>query len=133
MISAVIDASVAVKWFASESDSSAARRLLDVVEPFAPDWLLLEVAHVAERARRNGVLSAEQCRGVVEMLEAAVTLVSARQHVAAAQELAAERGLSVYDAIYLALALDYRLPLITADMELAAAGGVHLADFVRRL
>jgi predicted nucleic acid-binding protein len=112
---------VAVKWFLPEVDDTKALAVLDEFEPIAPDWLLIEVANVLDRRRRDREITQADCRTAVGFLRHAIELRPSAGLVGAAQDLAAERSLTVYDAIYLALALDEGLRLVTADRRLASA------------
>jgi predicted nucleic acid-binding protein len=61
MTLAVVDASVAVKWYVREAGSESALRLLapEAFELLAPDIFLSEVADALLRQEREGQLSAE--------------------------------------------------------------------------
>ena len=82
----------------------------------APQLLLAEAANVLLRKRRRGELSAQE---LGELLPALVTLpIRLCEHaplIFPACALAEAHGLSVYDAIYLALAEQHGARLITSD------------------
>ncbi len=120
----VVDASVAVKWFVDEPDSPAARNLLQAHAAgtdllVAPDLLVYEVANVL---LHNRTFSPPDIRRCVEQLyEAEVELVVPSLDVVTdTVALAAAKGLSFYDALYVQLAHHLGLPLCTADHKLIA-------------
>lgn len=128
----IIDASVAVKWFVVEPDSTAARRSVADQDLCAPEWLILEVANALDRRRRVGALTMAECHGAVRQLRRVIRLFPTLSLVEPGQELAAIHGLTVYDAVYLALGLHLDAPVLTADRAFARAPGVRLlADMPR--
>ncbi|MEW6278802.1 MAG: type II toxin-antitoxin system VapC family toxin [Candidatus Eremiobacterota bacterium] len=132
----VLDAGVAAKWVLQEPDSDRAAELLDAwrageVELIAPDLLLAEVGNVLyKRCHLMGQLEAEEAeRGLQLVLQARPELVSSEHLVESALELALRFGRSVYDCLYVALALRERCNVITADLKLVAAMGPALQCF----
>jgi predicted nucleic acid-binding protein len=119
----VVDASVVVKWFVPEIHSDAARRLLTLpYEYFAPDLLFAETANTVWKKIRRGELTAEHGRQLVEDIDRiAVETVSCRVLAADAHALANATGRTVYDSLYLALAVRLKTRMLTADQRLAAA------------
>ncbi len=120
----VVDASVVIKWYLPEDHGEAALRLLDSPDEFiAPDHLFAETTNAVWKAVRRRALSAEEGFGIVERLddEVEITLVSCRDLAADAYEIAIAYGRSVYDAMYVALAVDRNTRLITADDRLYVA------------
>lgn len=137
----VVDASVVVKWFVPEIHSEAARRLLTLPnEYFAPDLLFAETANTIWKKIRRGELEAEDGRRLVaDIGRVAVETVSCRALAEDAHALATATGRTVYDALYVALAVRLNTRLITADDRLEAAlrrvpalaGHVQLVDMFR--
>ncbi len=119
----VIDASVVIKWFIPETHSDAARQLLmSAHEYFAPDLLFAETANTIRKKIRRGELSVEDGpRLVADVGRVAVESVSCRTLAEDAHALANTAGQTVYDALYVALAVRLETSLITADDRLAAA------------
>jgi predicted nucleic acid-binding protein len=119
----VVDASVVIKWFVPEIHSDAARRLLTLPhEYFAPDLVFAEAANTIWKKIRRGELSLEEGpRLVADIGRVAVESVSCRALAEDAHALANAIGQTVYDALYVALALRLDTRLLTADARLAAA------------
>lgn len=134
----VIDASIVVKWFAQEDDSPLALQLLkDCLEGrrslIAPSVLFYEVANAL---KFNPNLMEEDVKRALDRLEAIpIGLVTyGATALVRAFQLAKERDLTIYDAVYLDLALVESIPLITADrilLQRGQAGGIvlQLSDF----
>jgi predicted nucleic acid-binding protein len=119
----VVDASVVVKWFVPEIRSDAARRLLVLPHEYvAPDLLFAETANTIWKKTRRGDLTAEEGRQLVaDIRQIAVETVSCRALAEDAQALANVTGRTVYDSMYVALAVRLSTRLITADERLEAA------------
>jgi predicted nucleic acid-binding protein len=119
----VVDASVVVKWFIPEIHSDAARRLLTLPHEYlAPDLLFAETANTMWKKIRRGELTAEHGRQLVEDIgRVAVETVPCRVLAVDAHELANATGRTVYDSLYLALAIRLKTRMLTADERLAAA------------
>jgi predicted nucleic acid-binding protein len=114
-VTIVIDASVAVKWVLSESDSDAAVALRDD-ELIAPVLWLAEAANALWRHARLGDVTADEASMCLsELVNAPVASLPIEPHVAHALRLATEIGHPVYDCLYLALALHHRTHVVTAD------------------
>lgn len=123
---AVIDSSVAVKWFVSdgEHDIEEARAILD--EHLTGRVLLCAPSHVVLE-----VLNALRFRGLATrdlgdiagwLLQARLELAPIESLAQRAGVLAAQHGLTVYDAAFVALAESLDAELVTADRRLAACG-----------
>jgi predicted nucleic acid-binding protein len=119
----VIDASVVVKWFVPEIHSDAARRLLVMPHVYvAPDLLFAETANTIWKKIRRGELTAEQgAHLVADIGRIAVETVSCRALAEDAHALARATGRTVYDSMYVALAVRLDTRAITADDRFEAA------------
>jgi len=113
----VVDASVAVKWFFSEIHSEAACRLLKVQqELLAPDLIWAEVANAIWKKLRNSQITSEEARGVLqEFKRLPLETYASKALLESAWDLAEPMGITIYDSLYLALALSRDCALITAD------------------
>ena len=119
----VVDASVVIKWFVPEVHGDAARRLLELPHQFvAPDLLFAETANIVWKKTRRGELTDAEGRELVgEINRIAVDAVPSRLLAQDAYALASITGQTVYDALYLALAVRLKTQMITADERLIAA------------
>jgi predicted nucleic acid-binding protein len=119
----VVDASVVVKWFVPEIHSDAARRLLVLPHEYvAPDLLFAETANTIWKKIRRDELSAEEGQQLVaDIGKIAVQIVSCRALAGDAHALANATGRTVYDSMYVALAVRLDTRAVTADERLEAA------------
>ncbi|HEX5325181.1 MAG TPA: type II toxin-antitoxin system VapC family toxin [Acetobacteraceae bacterium] len=115
----MIDASVAVKWVIPEPFADRARTLLEADGMYAPaHWLAEAVNAVRKRASREQ-LSADDARECASTLvDAPVTPVPLSELLMPAMDLAIRLRISIYDALYVALAAGRQIPLITDDRTL---------------
>lgn len=123
MRTVVVDASVAAKWLVDEDGTGAALRLRDAAYDLAcPDLLFAEVGNVVWKKVRGGEVDEDAGRGMVAaILRAPLRVEPAAALLPAAWEVAVRHDRSVYDAVYLALALALDAPLVTADRRLVRA------------
>lgn len=119
----VVDASVVIKWFVPEIHSDTARRLLILHHEYlAPDLLFAETTNTIWKKIRRGELKLDEGRRLVaDIGRIAVETVSCRALAEDAHALANATGRTVYDALYVALAVRLNTQLITADDRLGAA------------
>ncbi len=123
----VIDASVAAKWLLSEPGTEDAERLYlacqeGKITPYAPEILPAEVASLLWKRFIRGFLEPE--RAVVlyaRFNEIHPILAPVLGLAEAALKLALDWRHSVYDSLYVALALDINCGLVTADEKLYRA------------
>jgi len=114
---AVLDTSVALKWYVAESDSAAAETLL-ALELAAPDFILVELANALWKKVRRGEIEPAQTQGAHVHLAESVKLVPSASLAGEALSLAMALPHPVYDCLFLALARDLDVPLVTADERL---------------
>jgi len=119
----VVDASVVVKWFVPEIHSDAARRLLVLPHEYiAPDLLFAETANtIWKKIRRQELTTEEGQQLVADIRKIAVETVPCRALAEDAHALANATGRTVYDSMYVALAIRLNTPAITSDERLEAA------------
>lgn len=119
MTAYVIDASVVLKWFVPETHSEPALRIKHAATRLhAPAFLTLEVGNVLSKKRRRGEIPKPE----IEAIWQAFRLAPVHRHaddtlVLAAFDLAHLTKESLYDNLYLALAIKLDIPFLTADQK----------------
>jgi predicted nucleic acid-binding protein len=123
----VVDASVAMKWFVPEELSTESRQLLTTgYELLAPDLIWVELGNVLWKKNRRRELDERTASRLLRDFSQVPIEFHASEHWAeGALELAIRYGVTVYDALYLALAAGNGCRLVTADQRLhrACQGG----------
>jgi predicted nucleic acid-binding protein len=120
----VVDASVVIKWHVPENHSEAAQRLLtrDWITLHVPDLSSPELGNILWKKVRRGELSEDQAREIARLLAVAPLVVHRSVDLLeAALEIALGTGRTVYDSMYIALAVHLDCPLVTADEKLVNA------------
>lgn len=133
----VIDTCIAVKWFKRDGEDSV-RQAVELLRQHvggevvlcAPASLPLEVANVLQTSR----LGANEVTESLELLDDLdIDLYpTGIQRLTAACALARAHRLTVYDAVFLELAIELDAALVTADRAAFSAIPADMAD-VRRL
>ena len=124
----VLDCSLTMAWIFPDEATESTERLREslIEEPaFVPALWPIEVGNVLVVATRRGRIRTDDwplVRSSLEALPIEVDPVSTSRVWGPALELANGHGISVYDAMYLELAVRLRLPLATLDQGLGAAG-----------
>ena len=131
----VLDASLTLQWFledeANRDYSLAILASLSEKRALVPTLWFYEVGNGLAMAYRRKRINYEQISGFLNRLKA-LPIDAAEQTPSEILELPAvaiARGLTNYDAAYLALAIGFKLPLATNDSNLrkaAAAAGANL-------
>ena len=119
--SLVLDASVGVKWFSAKDEASLAQALairdahidgdaLIVV----PDLFFYEVANAI--AQKKSIPSEAVQSAVANMFALGLTTISIDSELLdASVTLSRQLNITVYDSIYIAVALKHDYPLVTAN------------------
>ena len=132
----VIDASVAIKWVITEDGTEAANRLRWSGTAFhAPDLILAEAGNILWKKLRRDELTLAEADLAWDILRLARIRIHAMGRLASpALRMAAALDHPVYDALYLALARELDMPMLTADRrlvsKLAASGNAGLPESV---
>lgn len=116
----VVDASVAIKWFLPEIHGEAALRLLEGQYALrVPDLIFSEFGNVLWKRFREGQISREEAIVTTEALLALPLQVESSQSlIPAALEIACSAHRTVYDSLYLAVAIAHQCRVVTADSKL---------------
>lgn len=139
----VVDASVAIDWFARQKGSPDAAFLSErTIKRIAPDLVFSEVTNVIQRKTRQGELTLMQAEKALAILGNAFDEILPSQDLyRQAFDLSRKLDHSVYDCIYLAatLSIDDSF-LVTSDMKFLAkanAAGegerIHTLEMAHRL
>ena len=117
----VIDASVAVKWYVPEEGSEAASAILARGDSlFSPDLLAAEFGNVIWKKVRKGELDQFEAEEIIGAFISSgpVNLRPLSVFLGAAFDIAIRWKVTVYDALYLAVAMEESCALVTADDRL---------------
>jgi len=137
-VTLIVDASVAVKWVLVEPGGDQALALLrsfaaGETDLIAPRLIQEEVASaLAKRFRRRQISSAQAENAFAEFLEHRPGLMDTSDDLRRALALSLEHQISLWDSVYLALAIRTRADLITADQRFYRSVSRHY-PFVRLL
>ncbi|MBN2450532.1 MAG: type II toxin-antitoxin system VapC family toxin [Lentisphaeria bacterium] len=132
----VVDASVVAAAFFPEPHHDAAREVLASSRVlYAPELLLAEVANVVWKRHTRAELSASDAEALLaDVLSLPIEYTPTAALISMALPLALRTGRTVYDCLYLALAVTRGAILITGDQRLAnALSGTPLAAHVQTL
>ena len=128
MKSFVVDTSALLRLFVPdgplpaevEQAMEAAGQATAVV--LAPELLLVEAGQVLHKKHLAGYLRKEECDEILaSILELPIEIVSHREILFDAVQAARRHQITVYDALFLALAVNRSSTLLTADVELRIA------------
>jgi predicted nucleic acid-binding protein len=126
--SIVIDCNVAAKWILPEPGREAARRLLEQsaageISLIAPDLILVEFAGLISKYYRRKLISAIDAEKSFDLFtQIAPPLVETGPRLDAALALSLEYGASLWDCVYIALAMECECACLTADGRLFRSG-----------
>jgi predicted nucleic acid-binding protein len=117
---AVVDASVAVRWFIYGVGNERAAQWLERTDLLAPDLILAEVGNAFWRYIQRGHLELEEATEILKRLPGSFSqLVPIGELVGDALRLAREHDHPIYDCCYIALAMREGQSLVTLDRDLA--------------
>jgi predicted nucleic acid-binding protein len=117
MTAFVVDASVVAKWFFPEEFSRESRRLLSPQHTLlAPELIWCEVGNIVWKRVRRGELKTDEATQVIsDLIRLPLDVCPSRELLPTALELAMVTDRTVYDCVYLAMALNHKCRLATAD------------------
>jgi predicted nucleic acid-binding protein len=121
----VVDSSVALKWFVPEVHSDRAASLLGTsIQLAAPDLLYPEAGNIVWKKVGRGELQPDEGREVIAGLRRVpIAIASSSVLLEAALEIALAHQRTVYDSLYVSLAVARDCDFVTADERLANALG----------
>jgi predicted nucleic acid-binding protein len=123
----IIDASVILKWFIDEEPDATyrARKIRDsylkgLKQIFIPDFLFVEIANVLAFYKK---ISDSQIETIWSKLNQfnLPSMPIGLEFLTKSLKISRKYGISVYDAIYVTLAIEKECQLITADKKLVKA------------
>ena len=126
----MVDASVAVKWCLPNENEllvPEAYALLDAyrrseMQLVVPDLFWPEIGNALWKNVWKGRIDAAWAqKAYAELMNLEIPTAPTYDLVAKASDLAIEMGPTIYDSLYVALAVESRIELITADERLANA------------
>jgi predicted nucleic acid-binding protein len=125
----VVDASVVLEALIGFGCNSRLRsKLASSGDLLAPSFLDVEVANVLRREVRLGKLPLDRAVEAIEdLIDLALTTYDVDHLLFRIWDL--RENLTAYDAAYVALAEDLRVPLLTRDQKLASTKG-HAAQII---
>lgn len=123
----VVDASVALKWVVEEAGSEHANALLDglaagMTSLVAPDHLIGEVGNGLRKRVAQHHLTVDDALAALEAVAALeIEFVGGTERWFRCLRAAVDWQVTSYDALYVLLAQDLGVELVTADVRLADA------------
>jgi predicted nucleic acid-binding protein len=123
----ILDASIALKWVLAEPDSAAAlevrNQLLSGREAFlAPDHFAFEVGYALTKAERRRAIQVGEAEELASKVFASMPeLYPAVDLIFRAIQISSAFRIGLYDCLYLALAEQESVPVLTGDLKLAKA------------
>jgi predicted nucleic acid-binding protein len=126
----VVDASVSAKWVIEEHDSDKAALLLAYDARHAPDHWQAEAVNVLwSKVFRGDLTAADAEERMMLLLRAPVVGTPIQELMPRAFAISVANMVTIYDALYVALAEKRNIPLVTADERLIRrmSGDITLA------
>lgn len=135
MSTLVLDASVAAKWFLPSAGETLVGPALDLLERYTqgdlrlvvPDLFWPELGNLLWKAARQGRVSRESAEQAIRTARGgSFPTVPSGDLLEDAFHIASTFDRTVYDSLYVALAVSAKANFVTADERLANALAAHL-------
>ena len=117
----VVDASAAASWLLPDETEGAYQEVLQTAELHAPVLFWAEMRNILVISERQKRLTGNMVSEAVSILDALKVNFDNSPDGSRVLQLARARDLTVYDALYVELALRIQTPFLTLDRKLAAA------------
>lgn len=124
----VLDPSVAAKWFLTGADEALSAEALELLRQYmraqvdflVPDLFFPEIANIFWKAERRGRCDASMADAAIDdIVRRTFPTFPTAPLVQPAIQIARAYGRTVYDSVYIALAIETNTHMITADEKLA--------------
>jgi predicted nucleic acid-binding protein len=116
----IIDSSVFVKYLSKEEGWKEAETHL--LRPSTVPLALKEIANALRTKTLNGEISPDDAKQMIKKLASVVRFVNQDDLIIDSYQIAVDHRITVYDALFIAAALNSKEELITCDNEQAKVG-----------
>jgi predicted nucleic acid-binding protein len=122
----VVDSSALVELLLRGEGAGAAEHAVGTAQMTAPDVIDAETASALRRLERSGAITSKRAgQALADSIDSSILRLPVLSLMRDAWGL--RENLSIYDALYVALARRLRCPLVTADHRLARAPRLGVA------
>jgi predicted nucleic acid-binding protein len=119
----IVDASAFVELLLNTPKAAQVRSALGDRPMHAPDFMAVEVTSVIRKFERTKALSVQRCEeAIADLSDAPVRWLKVSNLSGDCWQM--RNNISTYDGFYVALANELAMPLVTADLRLAAAPNI---------
>lgn len=120
---AVLDASILIQTLVREKNTDIALKLVSMLNAiYVPSLVLYEIGNALVILTHKNLITKEDAIRKFKSFSSIPTLNIKEISLSRAIDMAIELKITLYDATYLALALEADAPLVTADEELYEKG-----------
>ncbi|MFQ6085724.1 MAG: type II toxin-antitoxin system VapC family toxin [Candidatus Bathyarchaeia archaeon] len=120
---AVLDASILIQTIVREKYTKTALKLVSMLKAiYAPSLILYEIGNALVVLTRKNFIAKEDAIRKFKSVSSVPTLNIREITLSRAIDMAVELEITLYDASYLALALEADAPFVTADRKLYEKG-----------
>lgn len=116
----VIDSSTLIKYIAKEEDWESVEKHLNE-GCTTLDLALKEVANALVKKMLKNEADLETAQKIIRHMPKIVKISSQSEYFPKALEIAVKNRMTIYDALFIALAMNTNTPLLTSDKEQAKA------------